>query len=415
MALLCGSLSTLIRAGSEIGEASGTGSGRIAAGRRTRMAISVQTQKQLWARSFDVCAFVPCIQPLTLDPSSERSGSVVLGEQAHIRSPKPGGPRHDAQYKRDVDGFENLMLLCPTHHSLIDANNGRNFTVAQLEQMKAQHGRQQEMRSKFAPAISAYLGDRYGEEDLVQFRQAELQGRVDAMFVDVPLGVRGDAPAAPLLRQIAQSHPGDPTAGDVHRGLIVTGAAQALLHPAWTGNAVLVGGPGQGKSTLLQYLSQYYRARRLGKSSYDADDDRLLRFSGPARIPFRIDLRRYAAWVRRLEKRAEAETGDSSLARVDLERFCSTRSRAAQVSTSSLRTTSRACSPQSPFSLPWTVSMRSPMCSSRKNYHPDRSNPRPAGPGVGEPRGARQYPARKLPRRARHLLCATAAPADTRS
>jgi hypothetical protein len=285
------------------------------------MAISVQTQKHLWARSFNVCAFVPCIQPLTLDPSAERTGSVVLGEQAHIRSPKPGGPRYDPHYKRDVDGFENLVLLCPTHHSMIDANNGRNFTVSQLEQMKAQHGRQQEMRTKFAPAISAYLSDRYGEEDLVHFRQAELQGRVDAMFVDVPLGIRTDAPASALMRKIAKSHPGDPTASDLHGGLVVTGAVQALLHPEWTGNAVVVGGPGQGKSTLLQYLSQYYRARRLNKSSYDAADKRLLRYTGPSRIPFRIDLRRYATWVRRLEDQADKEKADSSLARVDLERF----------------------------------------------------------------------------------------------
>lgn len=285
------------------------------------MAISVQTQKHLWAQSFNVCAFVPCIQPLTLDPSEERAGSVVLGEQAHIRSPKRGGPRHDPHYSHDVDGFENLVLLCPTHHSMIDANNGRNFTVSQLEQMKAQHGRQQEMRSRFAPGIRAYLSERYGDEDLVHFRQAELQGRVDAMFVDVPLGIRPDAPASALMRQIAQSHPGDPTASDLHRGLIVTGAVQALLHPEWTGNAIIVGGPGQGKSTLLQYLSQYYRARRLNKTTYDAADERLLRYTGPSRIPFRIDLRRYATWVRRLEDQAEKEKADSSLARVDLERF----------------------------------------------------------------------------------------------
>jgi hypothetical protein len=213
------------------------------------------------------------------------------------------------------------MLLCPTHHSLIDANNGRNFTVAQLEQMKAQHVRQQQVRSKFQPAILAYLSDRYGEEDLVQFRQAELQGRVDAMFVDVPLGVRANAPAAALMRQIAQLHPGDSIAGDLHQGLIVTGAAQALLHPDWTGNAVLMGGPGQGKSTLLQYLSQYYRARRLGKSTYDAADDRLLRHSGPSRVPFRVDLRRYASWVRREENRAASEVGDSTQARIDLELY----------------------------------------------------------------------------------------------
>jgi len=33
----------------------------------------------------------------------------------------------------------NLILLCPTHHTLIDKNNGRHFSVDQLHRMKAEH------------------------------------------------------------------------------------------------------------------------------------------------------------------------------------------------------------------------------------------------------------------------------------
>ncbi|BBU22619.1 HNH endonuclease [Mycobacterium xenopi] len=50
---------------------------------------------------------------------------VVVGEEAHIRSGRPDGPRYDPDYpSADIDKYENLMLLCPTHHTLIDAHNG---------------------------------------------------------------------------------------------------------------------------------------------------------------------------------------------------------------------------------------------------------------------------------------------------
>lgn len=283
------------------------------------MTITVSTQKILWATSHNVCAFPKCVQPLTVETGDD-DGSVVVGQQAHIRSSQPRGPRHDPNYK-DVDGADNLILLCPNHHALIDSENGRHFTVAQLEQMKAQHVRQQTRRAKFTPAIRAYMADRYGAEDFVQFQQAELKARVDAMFVEVPLGCRADSRAAALTNKIARAQPGDSWSADERRRLLVAGAAQLLLHPEWEGNAVLVGGPGQGKSTILQYLAQYYRARRLDRGTYDSGDGNLVRSKGPARVPFRLDLRRYAQWRRVQEERAAKENGDSSEARTELERY----------------------------------------------------------------------------------------------
>lgn len=283
------------------------------------MTITVATQKVLWGTSHNVCAYTMCVQPLTMD-AGNGDGSVVLGEQAHIRSGRPSGPRHDPGYA-DVDSADNLILLCPTHHTLVDSDNGRHFTVTQLEQMKAQHVRQQDKRARFSPAIRAYMADRYGAEDFVQFQQAELKAHVDAMFVDVPLGCRSDSRVAALVSQISRAHPSDPLPADLRRRLLVAGAAQMLLHPDWKENGILVGGPGQGKSTILQYLAQYYRARRLDMSTYDAQDGSLVRNAGLARIPFRLDLRRYAQWRRTQQQRAVHDGYDMSDARTDLERY----------------------------------------------------------------------------------------------
>ncbi|MEV7322827.1 HNH endonuclease signature motif containing protein [Streptomyces sp. NPDC093970] len=63
-----------------------------------------------------------------------------MGEEAHIRSAQPDGPRYDAGYDAGkLDTYENLLLLCPTHHTLIDKNSGVGFSVANLKEMKASH------------------------------------------------------------------------------------------------------------------------------------------------------------------------------------------------------------------------------------------------------------------------------------
>ena len=90
------------------------------------------------------------------------------------------------------------------------------------------------------------------------------------------------------------------------------GAASLLLHPImqrlspWM---VLEGAPGQGKSTITQYICQVHRMRLLAKS-------KLLQgipqhhLSTPVRLPFRIDLRDLAAWLNRKDP-FTAEGGES--------------------------------------------------------------------------------------------------------
>ncbi|WP_258067233.1 NACHT domain-containing NTPase [Arthrobacter sp. GMC3] len=241
------------------------------------------------------------MQALTVeveDAESGASGVTVVGQEAHIRAQSVGGPRFNPKYA-DVDGYENLILLCPTHHTLVDANDGAGYTVKTLIEMKTTHERNQGRREALDATLRSYIGDRYAAENSVQFQQVELRGpSVESMFVDVPVGCRRDGSAvASLLETISVSSPGDTEELTRASGLVITGATQALLHPDWVGNAVLVGGPGQGKSTLLQYVCQFHRARRLGKSEYSAGDSDLARSKSTPRFPIRIDLRKYAQWA----------------------------------------------------------------------------------------------------------------------
>lgn len=261
--------------------------------------MSPKDRKTLWGRSRHLCAFPQCRRQLTADQVDAKTGETfqtIVGEEAHIHSPSPDGPRYDAKYPADkLETYENRILLCSIHHTFIDSEKGRAYTPDTLITMKRRHERQEERRERLSGTVRAYVADQYEADDKVLFRQVKLEGpRVDSMFVDVPFASRGDTEAAARLAQIAADAPGDAAAED---GFVVTGAAQALLHPQWTGNALIVGGPGQGKSTLLQFVCQFHRARFQQAPDYSGEAQGLKALTDVVRVPIRIDLRDYARWA----------------------------------------------------------------------------------------------------------------------
>ena len=74
-----------------------------------------------------------------------------------------------------------------------------------------------------------------------------------------------------------------------------TSALSYLLDDSILG-VVLIGGPGEGKSTLGQYLAQIYRAYLIGRLNELEEDIEVLEQSTPY-IPFKILLREYAQWI----------------------------------------------------------------------------------------------------------------------
>jgi hypothetical protein len=261
--------------------------------------LSPKDRKTLWGRSRHVCAFPQCRRHLTEDQVDATTGETfqtVVGEEAHIYSPSPDGPRYEATFPvTKLETYENRILLCSIHHTLIDSEKGRAYDPETLLAMKRRHEQQEERRERIASMVLAYVADQYEADDKVLFRQVKLEGpRVDAMFVDVPFASRGDTEAALRLARIAADAPGDAVADE---GFVVTGAAQALLHPEWTGNALIVGGPGQGKSTLLQFVCQFHRARFQLAVDYTGEAQGLKSVTDVVRVPIRLDLRNYAQWA----------------------------------------------------------------------------------------------------------------------
>jgi hypothetical protein len=64
---------------------------------------------------------------------------MFVGQVAHIVAESREGPRGDsAVSKAQRDSYENLILLCPTHHASIDSPES-TMTVAALHALKSRH------------------------------------------------------------------------------------------------------------------------------------------------------------------------------------------------------------------------------------------------------------------------------------
>lgn len=102
------------------------------------MAISQRDIKLLWGRAASRCAFPDCRRPLTQD-SEATENSFPIGEQAHIVAKEQNGPRGDSSLTSDErDSYANLILLCPTHHTIIDSSP-EDFPIEKLHSVKTDH------------------------------------------------------------------------------------------------------------------------------------------------------------------------------------------------------------------------------------------------------------------------------------
>jgi len=88
----------------------------------------------LYAVSKNQCAYIGCGEPLVLRGRSHAN-------IAHIKAAQKGGPRYDeTQTDDERRAAENLLLLCPNHHGLIDKDVA-GHPVELLQEMKNAHER----------------------------------------------------------------------------------------------------------------------------------------------------------------------------------------------------------------------------------------------------------------------------------
>lgn len=102
------------------------------------MSVPITEQKILQLRSGNHCAFSGC-DAVLVKKSTFGTRLIVTGEIAHIISEKPDGPRGKHPLPPgEHDKYANLIFLCSTHHTEVDANP-ETYTVERLRQMKKDH------------------------------------------------------------------------------------------------------------------------------------------------------------------------------------------------------------------------------------------------------------------------------------
>jgi hypothetical protein len=98
------------------------------------MAISTLDIKLLWGRAAGRCSKPGCNEDLTRCP--EQGRDYIIGEMAHVIAQAKEGPRGDGV--GGDDSYDNLVLLCPTHHREVDKAPEGEFPASVLREWKAQ-------------------------------------------------------------------------------------------------------------------------------------------------------------------------------------------------------------------------------------------------------------------------------------
>ena len=219
-----------------------------------------------------------------------------IQEEVSLRLPIPAICWWRDDLNRRLDGSWDLKLRYP------EILSGQDFLRLLLETS----GGQEESRRR--RAINTFLSEQYSDDQEVKFKQVELQNKLLDLFVDLPFRLITRLPSSQTNTSLSASFPlriypegpqGAIVAESMPNNPEKDGTATFLLHELGSNlleQIVVEGAPGQGKSTLVQYICQVHRIRWLNKSE---DLDRLPGHhkATPLRIPFKVDLRDLATWL----------------------------------------------------------------------------------------------------------------------
>ncbi len=94
----------------------------------------------LWGLAENRCSFPDCRTPCVI-PATDADRPTVIGKIAHIVAHSDEGPRSEpGMPPEDRDRYENWILLCPTHHDLVDGQPS-TYSAENLRCWKSDHER----------------------------------------------------------------------------------------------------------------------------------------------------------------------------------------------------------------------------------------------------------------------------------
>ena len=172
--------------------------------------------------------------------------------------------------------------------------------------------------------VARYMATQYRSDQEIKFKQVDLKRSLVDLFVDLPFRRKLRENYSGSHEAAQHAHTAEIESYLKHFDIMVKHRSEEidLADSRWLAAAfwlnmplargvmrfVLEGAPGQGKSTVTQFLSQVHRLRILRKDvdlGLVSDQHK----SGAVRTPFRVDLRDYSVWI---DGRHPFATGDST-------------------------------------------------------------------------------------------------------
>ena len=141
--------------------------------------VKENTRRLLYANSGNVCAMYGCCNPLIHANTSN------ISEICHIEAVNEDGARYNDQLTDEyVNSDENLVLLCPTCHTIVDNKlNEIIYTISYLKEMKKYHEQQvQEVLMSKAAIEPPILIEVYDVDKIVNYYNSISEEQVDASY-----------------------------------------------------------------------------------------------------------------------------------------------------------------------------------------------------------------------------------------
>ncbi|HEV7775119.1 MAG TPA: hypothetical protein VGO48_17705 [Conexibacter sp.] len=183
---------------------------------------------------------------------------------------------------------DDLLVRLAKHHEL--KWSYRELLTGQDVLDQLVHSQLNEDRNRRGDAIAAALAAQYEAERTVRFKQVDLHNDLFELFVDVPLASRTTYMVRGFGDDLAEIYEG----GDDDRTAAILLDMPVAAHRHR--RLVIEGAPGQGKSTLAQYVCQVHRLRLVGRPE-EAPEIRDRHADAPLRLPFKVDLREFATFL----------------------------------------------------------------------------------------------------------------------
>ena len=165
-----------------------------------RRNYSQETLKILFGQSGNQCAHPDCTNNV-IEPATEKSDAIVSAQICHIHSISPDGSRALIGLTAEkLNSLENLILLCPTHHGVVDGQPD-TYTANVLKEWKQKHLAKMENRfsaeydggpSDFLshPRFPTELVDQKIKEEIDKLRKSRFFTEFDGVRISSTLAKR---------------------------------------------------------------------------------------------------------------------------------------------------------------------------------------------------------------------------------